>query len=160
MKIEFTPLGIIHTPFKTVENIPIQPAVRKDIEGRIEVFNEYKEGLSDLDGFSHIYIIFYLHKSRSYKLKVVPFLDTVERGIFSTRSPSRPNPIGLSVVEIVSVKDNIINIKGIDMLDGTPLIDIKPYVPEFESAENIRKGWLEGKEKNIHGKLSDDRFKE
>ena len=158
MKIEFTPIGIIHTPFKTVENIPIQPAAGAGFEGWIEIFNEYKEGLSDLDGFSHIYLIFYLHKSISYKLKVIPFLDTVERGIFSTRSPARPNPVGLSIVEIISIKENIIRIKGIDILDGTPLVDIKPYVPDFEITTNIKKGWFEGKEKMVSGKLSDGRF--
>jgi tRNA (adenine37-N6)-methyltransferase len=160
MKIEFTPIGIIHTPFETPENMPIQPASGKNIEGWIEIFEEYTEGLSDLEGFSHIYLLFHLHKSRNFKLKVIPFLDTVERGIFSTRSPARPNPLGLSVVEILSIKKNIIRIKGIDMLNGTPLIDIKPFVPDFEQYENIRKGWFEGKLKNISGKLSDDRFKE
>src|SRR5437763_383758 len=114
MKIEFTPIGIIHTPFETPENMPIQPASGKDAVGWIEIFDEYTEGLSDLEGFSHIYLIFHLHKSRSFKLKVIPFLDTVERGIFSTRSPARPNPVGLSVVEIISIKNNIIGIKGID----------------------------------------------
>lgn len=160
MKIEFTPIGIIHTPFKTIENIPIQPAAGKTIEGWIEIFDEYTEGLSDLDGFSHIYLLFHLHRSKSYSLKLIPFLDTVKRGVFSTRSPARPNPLGLSIVEIVSIHDNIINIKGIDILDGSPLIDIKPYVPDFEVTKNIKKGWFEGKEKIIPGKLSDDRFKE
>ena len=160
MKIEFTPIGIIHTPFKTIENIPIQPAAGKTIEGWIEIFDEYTEGLSDLDGFSHIYLLFHLHRSKNYSLKLIPFLDTVKRGVFSTRSPARPNPLGLSIVEIVSIHDNIINIKGIDILDGSPLIDIKPYVPDFEVTKNIKKGWFEGKEKIIPGKLSDDRFKE
>lgn len=159
MKIEFQPIGIIHTPHTTVENMPVQPAARKDIVGQIEIFDEYREGLCDLDGFSHVYVIFHLHKCKGYRLKVIPFLDVVERGIFATRSPSRPNPVGLSLVEIVSINDRIITIKGADMLDGTPLIDIKPYVPDFEAAENIRKGWLEGKEKDIPGKLSDGRFK-
>jgi len=160
VKIEFTPIGIIHTPFKTIENIPIQPAAGKTIEGWIEIFDEYTEGLSDLDGFSHIYLLFHLHRSKNYSLKLIPFLDTVKRGVFSTRSPARPNPLGLSIVEIVSIHDNIINIKGIDILDGSPLIDIKPYVPDFEVTKNIKKGWFEGKEKIIPGKLSDDRFKE
>jgi tRNA-Thr(GGU) m(6)t(6)A37 methyltransferase TsaA len=159
MKIEFSPIGIIHTPFKTVENIPIQPAAAQDSEGWIELFNDYKEGLSDLNGFSHIYVIFHLHKCQNFKLKVIPFLDTVERGIFSTRSPARPNPVGLSIVEIVSVSENIIRIKGIDMLDGSPLIDIKPYVPDFEISGKVKKGWFEGKEKIIPGKLSDGRFR-
>lgn len=149
---------MIHTPFTTAADIPIQPTADNKSEGWIEVFDEYIEGLADLDGFSHIYVIFHLHKTDHYKLKVVPFLDTVERGIFATRSPARPNHIGLSVTRILSIDENRINIAGVDMLDGTPLLDIKPFVPDFEDTKNIRKGWLEGKEKNIPGKRSDKRF--
>ena len=159
MKIEFTPIGIIHTPFKTINNMPIQPTADKESEGWIEIFDEYSAGLADLNGFSHIYLIFHLHKTSSYKLSVVPFLDTVERGIFATRSPSRPNPVGLSVVKLVSVSGNIIKIQGLDILDETPLIDIKPFVPMFEDSKDIRIGWFEGKDKNLPGKLSDGRFK-
>lgn len=159
MKIEFTPVGIIHTPFKTVENMPIQPSAAKDVTAAIEVFPEYADGLADLEGFSHIYVIFHLHRVRGYKLKVIPFLDTVERGIFATRSPARPNPIGLSVAEIVSVKNNIIEIRGVDMLNGSPVIDIKPFVPEFEDYTGIRKGWFEGKTRNASKIVSDKRFK-
>jgi tRNA-Thr(GGU) m(6)t(6)A37 methyltransferase TsaA len=159
MKIEFSPIGIIHTPFKTVNNVPIQPTADKDSEGWIEVFDEYAEGLADLDGFSHLYLIFHLHKSAGYKLKVIPFLDTVERGIFATRSPARPNSVGLSVVKLVSVKGNIVNIKGLDIVDGTPLIDIKPLVPMFEDAADVRIGWFAGKNGEVPGKLSDERFK-
>ncbi len=159
MKIELTPIGIIHTPFKTVEKMPIQPSAAKDIIGTIEIFPEYAEGLADLEGFSHIYIIFHLHMVRGHKLKVIPFLDTVERGIFATRSPARPNAVGLSVAELVSVKKNILEIRGVDMLDGSPVIDIKPFVPDFEDYGNIRKGWFEGKTGNASKILSDDRFK-
>ncbi len=159
MKIQFTPVGIIHTPFKTVENMPIQPSAAKDIGGTIEIFPEYTEGLADLEGFSHIYIIFHLHKVNSFRLKVIPFLDTVEHGVFATRSPARPNPLGLSVAEIVSVKNNIIEIRGVDMLDGSPVLDIKPFVPEFENYTGIRRGWFEGKTKNASKTLSDERFK-
>ena len=159
MKIEIKPVGIIHSPFKTVENMPIQPSAAKDVSGTIEIFPEFTEGLADLDGFSHIYIIFHLHRVRGHKLRVIPFLDTVERGIFSTRSPARPNPVGLSVAEIISVKKNIIEIRGVDMLDGSPVIDIKPFVPDFESCENVRKGWFEGKTGNALKTRSDERFK-
>ncbi len=159
MKIELNPIGIIHTPFKTVENMPIQPSAAKDVTGTIEIFHEYADGLCDLDGFSHIYIIFHLHKVKSYKLKVIPFLDTVERGIFATRSPARPNAVGLSVAEIVSVKENIIEIRGVDMLDGSPVIDIKPFVPDFDDYGKIRIGWFEGKAGNASKILSDERFK-
>jgi tRNA-Thr(GGU) m(6)t(6)A37 methyltransferase TsaA len=159
IKVEFSPIGIIHTPFKTVENMPIQPTADKESEGWIEIFDEFSDGLADLSGFSHIYLIFHLHKSAGYKLKVIPFLDTVERGIFATRSPSRPNPVGLSVVKIMSVNGNIINIKGLDILDGSPLIDIKPFVPMFEDVKDVRTGWFDGKDGVVPGRLSDGRFK-
>lgn len=159
MKIELKPLGIIHTPFKTVENMPIQPSAAKDTAGTIEIYPEYADGLADLDGFSHIYVIFHLHMVKNHKLKVIPFLDTVERGIFATRSPARPNALGLSVVELVSVKKNILEIRGVDMLDGSPVIDIKPYVTDFDECTEIRKGWFEGKAGNASKILSDGRFK-
>ncbi len=156
--IVLKPIGVIHTPFKTVADIPVQPTADIKSEGWIEVFDEYAEGIADLEGFSHIYVLFHLHKTEYYKLKVIPFLDTVERGVFATRSPARPNHIGLSVTRILSIAGSRINITGVDMLDGTPLIDIKPFVPDFEDTADIRKGWLEGKEKNIPGKRSDGRF--
>lgn len=158
-KIEFLPVGIIHTDYKDVGNMPIQPVSDSGSEGWIEIFDEYSPGLADLEGFSHIYLIFHLHKSSGARLKVIPFLDTVERGIFATRSPARPNAVGLSVVKLVSVNGNILKIRGVDMLDGTPLIDIKPFVPFFEDTEDVRTGWFAGKKKDIPGKLSDGRFK-
>lgn len=160
MKIEFSPIGIINTPFDSVKSIPIQPSADHDTRGWIEIYDEYAGGLADLDGFSHIYLIFHLHKCTRFNLKVIPFLDTVERGIFSTRSPARPNPIGLSVVRLVSVEKNIISIQGLDILNGTPLLDIKPFVPPFENADNIRIGWFAGKEDKIPGRVSDGRFEE
>jgi len=159
MDIHFKSIGVVHSPYKTVENMPIQSSASKDVEAEIEVFDKYKEGLSDLEGFSHIYVIFFLNMVKEPKLKVVPFLDTVERGIFATRSPARPNPVGLSLVELISVNDNIIKIRGVDMLDGSPVIDIKPYVPDFEKSENVRKGWFEGKSHKAEEILSDKRFK-
>ena len=159
MKIEFSPIGIIHTPFKTVSNMPIQPTADKNSEGWIEIFDEYSAGLADLEDFSHIYLVFHLHECKGYKLKTIPFLDTVERGIFATRSPARPNPVGLSVVKLISVTGNILTIQGLDILDGSPLIDIKPFVPMFEDAKDIRIGWFAGKEGEVHGKVSDGRFK-
>lgn len=140
--------------------MPIQPTADKNSEGFIEIYDEFAEGLSDLGGFSHIYLIFHLHNIKKSRLKVIPFLDSVERGIFATRSPSRPNPVGLSVVELMSVKENILRIRGVDILDGTPLIDIKPYVPFFEDTKKVRTGWLAVKEKMIPGRLSDGRFSE
>lgn len=159
MDIHFKSIGVVHSPYKTVENMPVQTSASKDVEAEIEIFEQYKEGISDLEGFSHIYVIFFLNMVREPKLKVIPFLDTVERGIFATRSPARPNPVGLSLVELVSVNENILKIRGVDMLDGTPVIDIKPYVPDFEICENVRKGWFEGNTYKAEKILSDERFK-
>lgn len=159
MDIIFKPVGIIHSPYKTVENMPIQTSASKDVEAVIEIFDQYKEGLSDLEGFSHIYVIFFLNMVREPKLKVIPFLDTVERGVFATRSPARPNPVGLSLAELVSVNENLLKIRGVDMLDGSPVLDIKPYVPDFEKYEKVRIGWFEGKTHKADDILSDMRFK-
>ncbi len=159
MDIHFKSIGVVHSPYKTVENMPVQTSASKDVEAEIEIFDQYKEGLTDLNGFSHIYVIFFLNMVKEPKLKVIPFLDTVERGIFATRSPARPNSVGLSLVELVSVNGNILRIRGVDMLDGSPVIDIKPYVPDFEKCENVRKGWFEGNTHKAEKILSDERFK-
>lgn len=156
--IIFHEIGIIHSPFNELQGMPIQPRSGKGINGHIEVYDEYKDGLKDLGGFSHIILIFHLHKSETYNLRVVPFLDTEKRGVFATRAPKRPNPIGISVVELVSIADNIIHIKNLDILDQTPLLDIKPYVPEFDNTENIKIGWLEKARANMENIRSDDRF--
>lgn len=155
MKIEYQPIGVVHSPFIERKGTPIQPS-RSKAAGSVEVFSEYAEGLSDLDGFSHIMLLCHLHKSTTYRLKIVPFLDTELRGLFATRAPNRPNPIGLSVVRLVSVKDNILSIQGIDMLDGTPVLDIKPYVGEFDEQPEFRFGWLESVRKRTD--VADDRF--
>jgi tRNA-Thr(GGU) m(6)t(6)A37 methyltransferase TsaA len=138
------PIGIIHSPFKYKEDTPIQPC-RSSAIGEVEVFKEYQEGLDDIEGFSHITLIYEFHKSEGYSLKVKPFLDNKLRGLFATRAPRRPNQIGLSVVRLLKRKENILTVKGIDVIDGTPLLDIKPYVPDFEPNEEIRIGWLEEK---------------
>jgi len=142
--MEVTPIGIVRTPFKCKKDTPIQPFRSKAI-GRIEVFKKYKDGLSDIDGFSHLILIYRFHKSRGHCLKVKPFLDDQLRGLFATRYPRRPNQIGLTVVELLKRETNILFVRGIDVLDGTPLLDIKPYVPDFEPKETIKIGWLEGK---------------
>jgi tRNA-Thr(GGU) m(6)t(6)A37 methyltransferase TsaA len=138
------PIGIIHTPFRRKEDTPIQPS-RSNARGEIEIFKEYEEGLEDIEGFSHIILIFQFHKSEGYSLKVKPYLDENLRGLFATRAPRRPNQIGLSVVKLLKRKGNILFIEGIDVLDETPLLDIKPYVPDFNPEENVTIGWLEGK---------------
>jgi tRNA-Thr(GGU) m(6)t(6)A37 methyltransferase TsaA len=142
--MEVTPIGTIRTPFKCKKDTPIQPFRSKAI-GRIEVFKKYKDGLSDIEGFSHLILIYRFHKSRGHRLKVKPFLDDQLRGLFATRYPRRPNQIGLTIVELLKRQSNILFVKGIDVLDGTPLLDIKPYIPGFGPKETIRIGWLEGK---------------
>lgn len=134
------PIGVIHTPFKNKKDTPIQPFKSKAV-GTVEVFKKYEEGLSDIEGFSHILLIYRFHKSRGYDLKTRPFLDKCARGIFSCHYPCRPNQIGISVVKLVRRNKNILTVKHVDMLDGTPLLDIKSYNPYFEPKKGIRVGW-------------------
>ncbi|HOP62776.1 MAG TPA: tRNA (N6-threonylcarbamoyladenosine(37)-N6)-methyltransferase TrmO [Spirochaetota bacterium] len=135
------PIGIIHSEHTNPSETPIQPIYAKNCRGHADIFPEYSEGLKDLEGFSHIYIIFQLHKAGPLKLQVKPFLDITTRGVFSTRAPSRPNPIGMSIVELVSVDGNRLHLDGLDILDGTPIIDIKPYTARFDKIDNTRNGW-------------------
>lgn len=158
-KIEFEPIGFIHTPFTNIEGMPIQPMSAKGERGSIEILRGYEEGLKDLEGFSHIILLYYFHRVSGPRLIVTPFMDASPRGVFATRAPSRPNPIGLSIVRLIGIENNIIHVEDMDILDGTPLIDIKPYVPDFDSyrAESI--GWLENVKGQVQSKRSDDRFK-
>ena len=156
--IQLNPIGIIRTPFKETQGMPIQPAGARGVEGTLDVLPELAEGLKDLDGFSHIIIIYHFHQSQGYQLKVTPFLDTEERGVFATRAPKRPNPIGLSVVELIKVEKNKVHVKNIDVLDGTPLLDIKPYVPKFDTPEFSRTGWLERTQETTRKIRADNRF--
>jgi tRNA-Thr(GGU) m(6)t(6)A37 methyltransferase TsaA len=142
MKIK--PIGIIHSPFKSKQETPIQPFRSKAV-GKIEVFKEYERGLDDIEGFSHLILIYKFHRSRGFSLKVKPFLDDRLRGLFATRAPRRPNQIGLSVVKLIRRRGNILFVNGIDVIDGTPLLDIKPYVPDFNSGEEVRTCWIEGR---------------
>ena len=158
-QISYKPIGIIHSPFTEIEGIPIQPSAAKGIKGHIVIKEEYVDGLCDLDGFSHIYLLYHLHLSTSYNLKVKPFLDDQLRGVFSTRAPKRPNPIGLSVVKLVKIDFNTLEIAHVDIIDGTPLLDIKPYVEEMNETERIRIGWLSGYIDEMKTKRSDKRFK-
>jgi tRNA-Thr(GGU) m(6)t(6)A37 methyltransferase TsaA len=159
MTLALQPIGVINTPFKEKKNMPIQPAGANGIEGRVEVFTEYRDGLRDLAGFSHIILLYHFHKSKKFNLQVVPFLDTEPRGLFATRAPNRPNPIGLSVVQLDKIENGVLHIRNVDMLDNTPLLDIKPYVPEFDTHTEIRTGWLEKARKNVASRKSDDRFR-
>lgn len=138
--------------------MPIQPQGASGVRGRVEIYEEYRPGLSDLEGFSRIILIYPLHRSVGYTLVVTPFLDTHLRGLFSTRAPRRPNAIGLSIVRLTGVKDGELFIEDVDVLDGTPLFDIKPYVPAFDSFPDERAGWLEGCEERVISARSDGRF--
>ncbi len=144
-EIKLNPIGVVHSPFKEPSGVPKDSIDGMNYQGTVEIFPQYKDGLKDLDGFSHIIILFYFHKSEYYHLISKPYLDDHPRGVFATRSPHRPNLIGLSVVKLLRIDDNIIYVRGIDMIEGTPVLDIKPYIPEFESNEGIIIGWLEGK---------------
>ena len=146
-EIKFKPIGVIHSPFKEPEGTPIQPAGAKGIDGTVEVFPEYAEGLKDVEGFSHITLIYHFHLSKVAPLKVKPYMDNEAHGVFAMRGPSRPNPIGISIVRLLRIKENILHIQDVDIVDGTPLLDIKPYVPEFDIRKAEKTGWLE---KNVH----------
>jgi tRNA-Thr(GGU) m(6)t(6)A37 methyltransferase TsaA len=159
MKIAFAPIGIIHSPFTEPEDMPIQPAGAAGIKGTVEVFEDFHAGLKDLDGFSHIILLYHFHRSHSFNLHVVPFMDSEPRGLFATRAPKRPNPIGLSVVQLDKIEDGVLRIQNVDILDGTPLLDIKPYVREFDAQVEVRTGWLRKAKETVSSRKSDDRFK-
>lgn len=157
--IKYHPIGTIRSPFKHLSEMPIQPSGAKGVRGRIIVDKEYEEALSDLYGFSHIMLLYHFHKSKKFNPKVKPFLDDVERGLFATRAPARPNPMGISIVKILEIDKNVLQIENVDILDGTPLFDIKPYVPLFDVVEEeVRIGWLEKKADRIEKVRADDRF--
>ena len=151
-------IGKIYSPYKNPRGTPIQSTAAKDAEGFVEVLPEYAEGLKDLDGFSHIILVYHFHLSKEYSLKIKPFMDDKLRGVFATRAPSRPNPIGISIVRLVNVEGNILNIQGVDILDGTPILDIKPYVPEFDVWKVEHIGWLEKRITKLREVRDDGRF--
>lgn len=158
-KIVFTPIGIIYSQYQSPEGVPIQPLAAKSSSGKIEIFEEYVECLKDLEGFSHIHLLFHFNKPRrKFTPLVTPFLDSKYRGVFSTRAPHRPNGIGLSVVRLDRVEKNILYISELDIINETPLLDIKPFVPQFDNRDNCRIGWLEGKIENMDNAKDDGRF--
>jgi len=152
------PIGTIHSPYTNLANMPIQPRGAADTAGRVEVFPDYADGLADLAGFSHIYLIYLFHKATRTELSVIPFMDTVKRGVYATRSPLRPNHLGMSLVQLTGIKDNFLHILGVDILNGTPLIDIKPYIPGFDHVENAESGWMTHSGDAVAEKRSDSRF--
>lgn len=143
--------GVICTPFTERKGMPIQPAF-SDAMGRVEVLPAYAAGLEDLEAFSHVILIYELHRSQGYSLRVKPFLDDVAHGLFATRHPCRPNPIGLSIVRLLARRAASLEVAGIDVLDGTPLLDIKPYVPDFDAVHSARAGWYDSRPADKEGR--------
>jgi tRNA (adenine37-N6)-methyltransferase len=139
--IAYQQIGVIRSEHIVQDQTPIQPVYTVGCKGRVEVFPKFAEGLRDLDGFSHIYLIYHFHRCGPPRLTVIPFLQDAERGLFSTRQSCRPNPIGLSIVELISREGNVLNINNVDILDGTPLLDIKPYTAKFDHINTARNGW-------------------
>jgi len=156
--VKYKPIGVIHSPFKSVRGVPIQPRAAENIEGAVEVFPEYVDGLRSLEGFSHIILIYHFHLVGGFKLLVKPYMDNSVRGVFATRAPARPNPIGISVVRLLKIDENVLYVKGLDVVDGTPLLDIKPYVPDFDVFEVDRIGWLEKSVHKLRYTKDDGRF--
>ncbi len=157
--IVYQPIGIVSSPYTTREGMPIQASGARGVRGAIKLFPEFGEGLKDLDGFSHIILLYHFHRTHEKTLTVTPFLDDRPRGVFATRSPNHPNPIGLSVVRLLSVEGRHLTIEDVDILDGTPLLDIKPYVPAFDHRTPERVGWLEKAQRRAGKKRADTRFK-
>ncbi|MEN6440069.1 MAG: tRNA (N6-threonylcarbamoyladenosine(37)-N6)-methyltransferase TrmO [Syntrophobacter sp.] len=159
-ELVYDPIGLIRSPFKTAEGTPIQPIAAKGIRGLIELREEFLEGLKDLDGFSHVILVYHFHLSTGgFKLRVKPFLDNECHGVFATRAPRRPNPIGISIVRLIGIQGTHLIIEDVDVLDETPLLDIKPYVPLFDSRETEKIGWFSARVQDAEKSRADDRFR-
>ncbi len=159
-EISIQPIGVIHTPHHDISNMPIQPIAAVGIKGYIELFPEYVDGLTDLQGFSHITLVYHFHKIEGYQLMVKPFMDNVEHGIFACKAPKRPNAIGISTVKLLKVENNLVHIEMVDMLDQTPLIDIKPFFPKYDNRLDTKSGWLDKATSISADRMrSDNRFK-
>jgi len=158
-KFIFKPIGIIHSPYKEPSGTPIQTIYSNNAIATVEIFDEFTEGLDDIEKFSHIYLIYVFDRSHRFELKIKPFLDNKTHGVFTTRAPNRPNPIGLSIVRLINRKKNILTIKEIDIFDKTPLLDIKPFIPFWDNRMKVKTGWLTEKMKKTKKYFSDNRFK-
>ncbi|MBN1800018.1 MAG: tRNA (N6-threonylcarbamoyladenosine(37)-N6)-methyltransferase TrmO [Candidatus Lokiarchaeota archaeon] len=145
--ISFKPIGIVHSPLKSLKGIPIQFSM-SEVEGKLEIFEEFVPGLKDLDGFSHIYCLYFFDLVKlPVALQSKPFLDNQVRGVFSMRTPFRPNPIGLSILEVEKIEGKFVFVKHLDILDKTPILDIKPYINDFDTIRSYKQGWTAGKVK-------------
>jgi tRNA-Thr(GGU) m(6)t(6)A37 methyltransferase TsaA len=158
MEITYRPIGFMRTPFTQLEAMPIQPTGGGGKPGVAEIREEFLAGLKDLEGFSHLILIYHLHRVKRVDLTVTPFLDEAPHGVFATRAPTRPNPIGVSVVELERLEENRLYLKSVDILDGTPILDIKPFVPDFDQPPGASIGWLEKARDRIRSTESDSRF--
>jgi tRNA-Thr(GGU) m(6)t(6)A37 methyltransferase TsaA len=156
--MQLIPIGIIYSPFSDPKDMPIQPASALGITGKVVLEPEYQEGLKDLDGFSHIILLYSFHLSSGHNLIAKPFLDDESHGVFATRAPCRPNPIGLSVLRLEKIDGLTLHVSNIDIVDGTPLLDIKPFVPAFDCPPDVSIGWLSDKLDHLQDSRSDDRF--
>ena len=157
-RITYQTIGIINSPFQDVQGMPIQPSRSFGVAGTVEIYKAYHQGLQDLEGFSHIILLYHFHHVGHSSLIVTPFLDSKPHGVFATRAPTRPNPIGLSIVKLNRIAAGILHIDGVDILDGTPLLDIKPYIPAFDHPAEVKTGWLPGDAGKLEQRLSDGRF--
>lgn len=156
--MQLTQIGVVHSPFKAAAGTPVQPFCAGDAEGVIEVFDSYLDALRDLEGFQRIWVLFWCHRASEAKLTVIPYRDTVAHGLFATRAPARPNPIGLSTVRLLGISGNQVQVGELDILDGSPLLDLKPYVSQYDSYPAQRCGWLEGERTKKGGLVADARF--
>ncbi len=159
MEIIYHPIGVVRSPFTDVKGMPIQPAGAEGHQGRIEVSPEFGAGLKDIEGFSHVIVVYHFHRADGFTLTVTPFLDSEPHGVFATRAPRRPNPVGLSVLRLVRVEDCVLYVENVDILDGTPVLDVKPYVPGFDRPADARVGWLKKTIKKVRSTRSDERFR-
>ncbi|MBN2103198.1 tRNA (N6-threonylcarbamoyladenosine(37)-N6)-methyltransferase TrmO [bacterium] len=150
---EIRPIGVIHTPHNEGSQTPIQPVFSRGVQGTVEIYPEFCEGLKDLEGFSHIYLLYFFDRSAKMQLQVVPYLDSVKRGVFATRAPHRPNKIGMSLVRLLKIENGILTIEDVDILDKTPLLDIKPYIQRYDSRADARSGWQENISDDVAGSL-------
>jgi tRNA-Thr(GGU) m(6)t(6)A37 methyltransferase TsaA len=159
-EISFSPIGIVHSSFSEPKGTPIQPSAAGNVTGTVEVFPEFAEGLKDIEGFSHIILIYYFHLAKDQSLLVTPFMDSEKHGVFATRASARPNRIGFSVVMLEKLEGNILHVNNLDIINGTPLLDIKPCVPEFDFSKVTKTGWLEKSVHNLPETKDDGRFTE
>jgi tRNA (adenine37-N6)-methyltransferase len=156
--ITFTPIGTIRSPYPEPAGMPIQPAGARGVKGTVIINEKYRAGLRDLDGFGRVILIYAFHRCTGFSLDVVPFLDTKSHGVFATRAPKRPNAIGLSIVRLTSINGCELEVEDIDILDGTPLLDIKPYVPAFDCFPDEQAGWFGDCSDRVAGARADTRF--